>query len=71
MPTPPLQTSSVARGTGVMLRVDPAERMEAAAKAQQRQQEELALINAECGGDFSRLGAGQKAGLALELTPSS
>jgi len=45
-----------------------AQRAEAAAKAQQRQQAELALINEACGGDFSTLDTGQKAGLALQLT---
>jgi hypothetical protein len=45
-----------------------ADRTRRAAAAQARQQEELAAINAEAGGDFSRLDTGQKAGLALRLT---
>ncbi|PSL51973.1 hypothetical protein B0I31_11649 [Saccharothrix carnea] len=44
------------------------ERAEAAAAAQHRRQQELATINAESGGDFARLGTGQKASLALRLT---
>lgn len=44
------------------------ERAEAAAAAQRRRQQELATINEESGGDFARLGTGQKASLALRLT---
>jgi hypothetical protein len=44
------------------------ERRDQAAKAEQKRQEELAVINEACGGDFSTLDAGQKAGLALQLT---
>jgi hypothetical protein len=45
-----------------------AERVQHATQAQQRQQAELATINAECGGDFQRLDSSQKASLALRLT---
>ncbi|MFI9815854.1 hypothetical protein [Saccharothrix variisporea] len=44
------------------------QRAEAASAAQRRRQQELATINAEAGGDFGRLGTGQKASLALRLT---
>lgn len=48
-----------------------AQRAEQSEQAQRRQLEQLAQINAEAGGDFSTLDAGERAGLALRLTFTS